>query len=739
MMVDADSPLRAEYGGETYVFCNPRCLERFRADPPSFLKPAGPAAPPKAPTAPPPRSTLYVCPMHPQVRQPGPGNCPICGMALEPHTVSAEPEDNAELRAMKRRLWVSAALSAALVATSMTRMISGGQARPHLELLLASPVVLWGGWPFFERGVRSVINRHLNMFTLIALGVGVAYGFSLAAVLFPGWVPPELREHGQVPLYFEPASVIVTLVLVGQVLELSARSRTGAAIRALLGLAPRTARRVQLGNNAGRDEDVPLAEVKVGDLLRVRPGEKVPVDGVVVEGKSLVDEAMVTGEPGGVEKSEGSKVVGGTVNGSGSLLIRAERVGEATLLAQIVKMVAEAQRSRAPVQRLADVVSGWFVPAVLAAAVITFAVWALIGPAPRLNHALVNAVSVLIIACPCALGLATPMSVMVAMGRAASQGVLFRNAEAIETLRLVDTLVVDKTGTITEGKPRLVTIQGDGLLAAAALERQSEHPLAAAIVAGVTSLPQVPVTEFQSFPGKGVSGKVDGRAVLVGNRAFLEEHGVKAPDGSRLEAEGQTVIYVAVDGQPVGLLGVTDPIKAHAREALESLMAAGIRIVLATGDQRATAETVARAVGIDEVISGVLPAEKAAVVERLQKSGRTVAMAGDGINDAPALARANVGIAMGTGTDVAMESAAVTLVKGDLRGVLRARRISAAAMRNIRGNLFFAFIYNAVGVPLAAGVLYPTFHLLVGPSFAAAAMAASSVSVIANALRLRRA
>jgi Cu+-exporting ATPase len=727
MMVGVDSPLRAEHQGETYVFCSPRCLERFRADPGLFLKPS------PAPAA---SGAIYTCPMHPQVRQRGPGSCPICGMALEPLTVGAEPEEDGELRDMKRRLWVSAALSALLVPLAMSHMLGWAHAlamhpaRPFLELALASPVVLWGGWPFLQRGWRSIVTRHLNMFTLIALGVTVSYVFSLLAVLLPGLFPAG--AEGRPPLYFEPAAVIVTLVLVGQVLELSARGHTGAAIRALMGLAPKTARRVR----DGREDDLPLDQVQPGDQLRVRPGERVPVDGVVVEGTSTVDESMVTGEPVPVAKGPGARLVGGTVNGTGGLLMRAERVGADTLLAQIVRLVAEAQRSRAPIQRLADVVSGWFVPAVLLAAALTFGVWALWGPAPRLAHALVNAVSVLIIACPCALGLATPMSVMVAMGRAASLGVLFRNAEAIETLRLVDTLVLDKTGTITEGKPRLVTVEGDGLELAAALERQSEHPLAAAVVRGAEErgVPLATASEFQAIPGKGVRGKVAGRQVLLGNRALME--GIEL--GSLREREGETTMFLAVDGRAVGLLGLADPIKEGARQALAELAAAGVsRQVMVTGDQRGAALVVARAAGIDEVLAGVLPAEKAAVVERLQKEGRVVAMAGDGINDAPALASARVGIAMGTGTDVAMASAGVTLVKGDLRGVLAARRISAATMRNIKQNLFFAFVYNVIGVPLAAGVLYPPFHLLLGPEVAAAAMALSSVSVIANALRLR--
>jgi P-type Cu+ transporter len=707
--------------------------------------------------APAPR-TEWTCPMHPQIVRDGPGSCPICGMALEPRTVQLEEHENPELVDMRRRLWVSASLSVPLVAVAMGHLLPSDWAhsltmsplRPWLELLLATPVVLWGGWPFFVRGYHSVVRRSLNMFTLIALGVGVAYGYSVVATVLPGMFPPSFRDPaGQVGVYFEAAAVIVALVLVGQVLELGARSRTGAALRALLGLAPKFARRL---GEAGSEQDVPLADIQVGDRLRVRPGEKVPVDGVVVEGRSAVDESMLTGEPIPVEKEPGSKLIGATVNGTGGLVMRAERVGAGTVLSQIVNLVAEAQRSRAPIQRLADQVSSYFVPAVIAIAVASFVVWALLGPEPRLGHALVNAVAVLIIACPCALGLATPMSIMVAAGKGATLGVLFRNAEAIEVMRKVDTLVVDKTGTLTEGKPRLVSVvpasgqESDRLLtAAAALERGSEHPLAAAIVKGAEErgLTLGDARDFASVTGKGVEGSVGGRRVLLGNRALLEERGadVGALGGAadRLRAEGQTVMYVAIDGQAAGLLGVADPIKGSTAEAIAALHEDGVRIVMLTGDHRVTAEAVGRKLGIDEVIAGVLPAQKAHEVKRLQAAGRVVAMAGDGINDAPALAQAEVGIAMGTGTDVAMESAGVTLVRGDLRGIARARALSRATMGNIKQNLFFAFVYNALGVPVAAGVLYPLFGLVASPVMAAAAMALSSVSVIGNALRLRRA
>ena len=769
MTVDpATARFRAEHRGETFYFCSAGCEAKFRADPERYAGPPAAAAQEHHPAGPPPppaplpaaaAGTEWTCPMHPEVVRDRPGFCPICGMGLEPRvaTGAAGEEENPELRDMTRRFWVSAALSLPLVVLAMGMMLPGdpfARLLPHralgwLELLLATPVVLWGGWPFFVRGWYSLVHRALNMFTLIALGVGVAYLYSLAARLAPGLFPAAFRDaHGQVGAYFEAAAVIVTLVLLGQVLELRARSRTGAAIKALLGLAPKTARRLRPD---GGEEDVPLDQVQVGDRLRVRPGEKVPVDGVVEEGASAVDESMVTGEPMPVEKNPGDRVVGATVNGTGALVVRAERVGAETLLAQIVRMVGEAQRSRAPIQRLADQVSGWFVPAVVLVAVVTFAVWALVGPEPRLAYAVVNAVAVLIIACPCALGLATPVSIMVATGKGATAGVLFRDAEAIEVLRQVDTLVVDKTGTLTLGKPRLVAVEpAEGfderelLRLAAGLERGSEHPLAAAIVAGAEERGVEPgrAEEFQSATGKGVRGKVEGRQVALGNRALMDELGVAlgAPGdrAEELRRDGQTVMFVAVDSRPAGLLGVADPIKEGTEEAIRALREQGLRVVMVTGDSKTTAEAVARRLEIEEVIAEVLPEAKVEVVKRLQREGRKVAMAGDGVNDAPALAQAEVGIAMGTGTDVAMESAGVTLVKGDLRGILRARRLSEATMRNIRQNLFFAFVYNALGVPIAAGVLYPFTGLLLSPVIAAAAMSFSSLSVLGNALRLRR-
>jgi Cu+-exporting ATPase len=696
--------------------------------------------------------------MHPQIVRDAPGNCPICGMALEPRTVSLEEEENPELTDMRRRFRVSAALTIPLVAAAMAEMLPGQplegalppRAIPWIGLALATPVVLWGGWPFFVRAWSSVIHRALNMFTLIGLGVAVAYAYSVVATLAPRLFPESFRnEHGEVGTYFEAAAVIVTLVLLGQVLELKARSRTGAAIRALLGLAPKTARRL---SESGAEEDVPLDQVRAGDRLRVRPGEKVPVDGVVLEGSSAVDESMVTGESIPVEKNPGDRVIGATVNGTGALVMRAERVGAETLLSQIVRMVAEAQRSRAPIQKLADVVAGYFVPAVVGIAIVTFAVWALVGPTPRMAHALVNAVAVLIIACPCALGLATPMSIMVATGKGATAGVLFKNAEAIEVLRKVDTLVFDKTGTLTEGRPRLVSVSpAPGvdekvlLRFTASLERGSEHPLAAAIVAGAEER-RVPLTRaesFESVTGKGVRGSVEGHSVALGNRALFADLGVDPGDLAKtaesLRGDGQTVMFVAIDGKVAGLVGVADPIKETTPAAIRELHAEGLRLVMVTGDSRTTAEAVARKLGLDEVMAEVLPDQKAATVKKLQTEGRTVAMAGDGINDAPALAQAQVGIAMGTGTDVAMESAGVTLVKGDLGGIVRARRLSRATMGNIKQNLFFAFIYNALGVPIAAGVLYPFFGLLLSPIIAAAAMSFSSVSVVGNALRLHRA
>jgi len=700
--------------------------------------------------------TEYTCPMHPEIVRDQPGNCPICGMALEPRTVSAVEEENAELIDMRRRFWASAALSVPILISAMGESIPGlnaiasPRARTLIEAILATPVVFWGGWPFFVRAWQSLVNRSLNMFTLIGLGVGVAYIYSVVAALFPGIFPHSFTDHsGRVSVYFEAAAVIVTLVLLGQVLELRARSQTGAAIRALLGLAPKTARVIR---NGGEEVDIPLDQVKVGDRLRVRPGEKIPVDGVVLEGASSIDESMVTGEPIPVEKQSGSRVTGATVNGTGSLIMRAERVGADTLLAQIVQMVSQAQRSRAPIQKLADVVAGYFVPIVVFVAALTFIVWGLWGPEPRLAHALINAVSVLIIACPCALGLATPMSIMVAMGKGATMGVLFKNAEAIESMRKVDTLVVDKTGTLTEGKPKLVSVrpapgyeENQILRWAASLERASEHPLASAIVAGATErgVPLAPAEGFSSVTGQGVQAVVEGAKIALGNRKLMENTRIEisglAQESESMRADGQTVMYLASDGKLAGLIGVADPIKASTPDAIRELHADGICVVMLTGDSRTTAQAVASKLGLDEVIAEVLPEDKRSKVKELQDAGRFVAMAGDGINDAPALAQAQVGIAMGTGTDVAMESAGVTLVKGDLRGIARARLLSQATMRNIRQNLFFAFVYNALGVPIAAGVLYPFFGLLLSPMIAAAAMSFSSVSVVGNALRLRTA
>jgi len=799
------------HAGETYWFCSRHCLERFEAAPamyatasregggggvrpaqaagserrgtpdakngdqagsraPRYVCPmcpgveqAGPgscpqcgmALEPETPPAPATR-TEYVCPMHPEVVREEPGECPICGMALEPRTVTLEAEENPELADMTRRFRVSAVLSLPVVVLAMSESVgfafdwlASPRSLTWAELVLATPVVLWGGAPFFQRFWRSLAHRSLNMFTLIGLGVGVAYGYSVVAAALPGIFPASFRDaHGEVAVYFEAAAVITTLVLLGQVLELKARSRTGAALRALLGLAPKTARRI---NPDGSEEDVPIERIGAGDRLRVRPGEKVPVDGRVVEGASAVDESMITGEPIPVEKNPGDRVIGATVNGTGGLVMEAERVGADTMLSQIVQMVAEAQRSRAPIQKLADVVAGYFVPAVVAVAAITFVAWALMGPAPTMAFALINAVAVLIIACPCALGLATPISIMVATGRGAHMGVLFRNAEAIEVMRQVDTVVVDKTGTLTEGRPRLVTVapaegtdEATLLRLAASLERGSEHPLAAAIVQGAQAreVALAGVSGFESKTGKGVSGRVDGRQVALGNRALADdlgaEPGALSERAEALRAEGQTVMFVVVDGQAAGLIGVADPIKESTPRAIEALHEEGIRIVMLTGDSRTTAQAVARTLGIDEVTAEVLPDQKVEVVKRLQGEGRKVAMAGDGINDAPALARAEVGIAMGTGTDVAMESAGVTLVKGDLYGIARARRLSRATMRNIRQNLFFAFVYNSLGVPVAAGVLYPFFGILLSPMIAAAAMSLSSVSVVGNALRLNR-
>ncbi len=777
MTVDPNASLRQDHEGKTYFFCSDSCLSKFKVDPGRYAAARPPAADPGRtiytcpmhsdvcenhagncpkcgmalePIAPVAAKSRWTCPMHPEIVRDGPGSCPICGMALEPMVVSVEDEENPELRDMTWRFWVSVALTLPLLVVTMGDMVSDGffsqllgPFRPWMELALATPVVLWAGWPFFVRGVQSVRNRSLNMFTLIALGVGVAYAYSVVAVLVPGLFPASFRTHGGgVGLYFEAAAVITTLVLLGQVLELRARSRTGAAIRALLGLAPKTARRIEPD---GSERDVSLDSVRVGDRLRIRPGEKVALDGIVLEGESAVDESMMTGEPIPVDKKPGDRLIGGTLNASGTLVMEVMQVGKDTLLSRIVQMVSEAQRSRAPIQKLADQVSGYFVPVVVAVAVLTFAAWAIWGPEPRMAYAIVNAVAVLIIACPCALGLATPMSIMVAAGKGANAGVLFKNAGAIELLRKVDTLVVDKTGTLTEGKPKLMTVESDEILAlAGGLERGSEHPLAAAIVRGAEErgLTIPSASSFRSISGKGVIGQVAGKQVAVGNLKLMEDLGIEPGELRRradgLRFEGQTAMFVAVDGKSGGLVGVADPVKSATPEAIRSLREQGLRVIMLTGDSKGTAQAVARKLGLDEVIAEVLPDEKKAVIERLQKEGRKVAMAGDGVNDAPALAQAEVGIAMGSGTDVAMESADVTLVKGDLRGIVRARRLSEATLRNIRQNLFFAFVYNAMGVPVAAGVLYPFFGLLLSPVLAAAAMSVSSVSVIANSLRLRR-
>jgi P-type Cu+ transporter len=750
MKVKADSPHRLKHAGRDYSFCSAGCRAKLEADPDKYL---APKAPPKAADA----GVEHTCPMHPEVRQLGPGNCPICGMALEPVTVTAEETANPELEDMSRRFWFSVALTIPILILAMGDMLPGkpisslisARARVFAELALASPICLWAAWPFYERAVASVKHRSLNMFTLIGLGVSVAYVYSLIAALAPGLFPHSFRHAGEVGVYFEAAAVIVTLILLGQVLELRARSQTGSAIKKLLGLAPTTARRL---DDDDSEHDVPLSAVQVGDRLRVRPGEKVPVDGVVLEGKSNVDESMVSGEPIAVQKSEGDRVIGATVNGTGSLLMRAEKVGGDTLLARIVAMVAEAQRSRAPIQRLADVVSGWFVPAVISIAILTFVIWSLVGPEPRMAHALINAVAVLIIACPCALGLATPISIMVAMGKGATLGVLFKNAEAIELLRKVDTLVVDKTGTLTLGKPKLVSVvaapgtdERELLALAAGLERGSEHPLAEAIIAGAAERGGSPaaVSGFESLTGKGVTGHAGERKLALGNQALMQELGVSLGElearAESLRGEGQTVVFVAIDAALAGLLGVADPIKETTPDAIGALTEEGIHVVMLTGDSKTTAQAVAKQLGISDVQAEVLPDQKADVVKRLQQAGRIVAMAGDGINDAPALAQAEVGVAMGTGTDVAMESAGVTLVQGDLRGIVRARRLSRRTMGNIKQNLFFAFVYNAAGVPIAAGILYPALEVLLSPMLAAAAMSMSSVSVVANALRLRRA
>ncbi len=784
MTVSPDTQLRHVHEGTTYLFCNPKCLTKFQADPEKYLHPQptqpesvragvmytcpmdpevrqlGPGSCPKCGMALEPESPVvaaieYVCPMHPEIVRSEPGACPICGMALEARDAPAE--DNTELNDMTRRFWMSAALALPVFVLAMgTDLLP--QAMPSfismtalqwIEFALATPVVVWGGWPIFQRGWASVVNRHLNMFTLIALGVGVAWTYSVIAMLLPGIFPPAMHSMmGAVPVYFEAAAVIMALVLLGQVMELRARSQTSAAIKLLLGLAPKTAR-IVLSN--GNEEDIPLVQVKPGDVLRVRPGEKVPVDGVVMEGTSALDESMVTGESIPVEKTTGVRLIGATVNGTGSLLMRAERVGSDTLLAQIVHMVSAAQRSRAPIQRLADVVAGYFVPAVIGVALATLATWGIWGPEPRLAHAIVNAVAVLIIACPCALGLATPMSIMVGTGRGALAGVLIKNAEALEIMEKVNTLVVDKTGTLTEGKPKLMSVialtgfdENTVLRLGASLERASEHPLAAAIVNGAQekALVFATVSDFRSYTGKGVSGTVEGRLVALGNLKLFEELRIDAGQllarAEALRGDGQTVMMLAIDGKSAGLVGVADPVKASTPDAIRALHNEGVQVIMLTGDNRTTAEAVARKLGIDRVEAEVLPEQKTAIVKQLQEQGRIVAMAGDGINDAPALAQAHVGIAMGTGTDVAMESASITLIKGDLQGIVRAVRLSRATMKNIRQNLFFAFIYNILGVPIAAGVLYPVFGLLLSPVIAAAAMSFSSVSVITNALRLRR-
>lgn len=745
-----------EYRGKAYYFCATRCLEKFRDDPEYYLLPPGQRVP--KPVAIPAGGVVeYVCPMDPEVLETQPGACRICGMALEPKVISIEETGNPELEDMTSRFSKSVALGSPILVLMISEMLPGqplqhlfsGRALVWFQFMLATPVVLWIGRPLFERAWTSIVNRHLNMFTLIGLGTGAAYLYSVVATLTPDWFPNSFRGHGgELAVYFEPAVAIIALVLLGQVLELRARSRTSSALKSLLGLAPKTARVVR---GDVREEDIPLEQVQVGDQLRVRPGEKIPVDGLVLEGSSAVDESMVTGESIPVEKKPGEKVVGATVNGTGSFVMRAERVGRETLLAQIVRMVSEAQRTRAPIQRLADVVAGYFVPIVMLVAAMTFVMWALYGPEPRMAYALLNAVAVLIIACPCALGLATPMSIMVGTGRGATAGVLIRNAEALETLAKVDILVVDKTGTLTEGKPRLVTVaplsgfsEADVLRLAAGLEQSSEHPLAAAIVSGARErgIALSKAQGFRSLTGKGVTGKVENRVVVIGTVPFLTELNIETASlmaqAEPLRQEGQTVMFVAINGKPAGLLGVADPVKSTTPEAIDLLHREGLRLVMLTGDNRTTAEAVARRLHIDEVQADVLPEQKAAVVKRFQSEGHVVAMAGDGINDAPALAQAQVGIAMGTGTDVAMESAGVTLVKGDLRAIARARRLSRGTMKNIRQNLFFAFVYNTLGVPIAAGILYPFVGVLLSPMIASAAMTFSSVSVIANALRLRR-
>jgi Cu+-exporting ATPase len=748
MSVDpATSKHRFEARGETFHFCSAGCRTKFAADPPKYLDNSTPKAAA-------PQGATYTCPMHPQIRQVGPGSCPICGMALEPEVATLDAPPNPELADMTRRFWVGLVLALPAVVLEMGGHLVGGHGlldqtlSNWIQLVFATPVVLWAGWPFFVRGWQSLKTRNLNMFTLIAMGTGVAYVYSLVGTIAPGIFPATFRGlGGAVAVYFEAAAVITVLVLLGQVLELRAREATSGAIKALLELAPKTARLV---DDAGADHEVQIDGLKVGDKLRVRPGEKVPVDGVILEGRSSLDESLVTGESMPVTKESGGKVIAGTLNQSGSFVMRADKVGRDTLLSQIVKMVAEAQRSRAPIQRLADQVAGWFVPTVIAVALVAFGAWAWFGPEPRLAFGLVAAVSVLIIACPCALGLATPMSIMVGVGRGAQAGVLIKNAEALERMEKIDTLVVDKTGTLTEGKPKLVAIvaaagfqESEILRLAASVERASEHPLADAIVRAAKErhLELSKVDEFDSPTGKGATGKVDGKTILLGNSNFLTSRGIETQplneQSERLRGDGATVINIAVDGKLAGLFAIADPVKASTPDALKALKAEGVKVIMLTGDNRTTANAVARKLGITDIEAEVLPDQKSAVVTKLQKAGRIVAMAGDGVNDAPALAAAEVGIAMGTGTDVAMESAGITLLKGDLGGIVRARRLSQATMSNIRQNLFFAFIYNAAGIPIAAGILYPTFGILLSPIIAAAAMALSSVSVVGNALRLR--
>ncbi len=748
---DKDAVATSTHKGTTYYFCAKPCKEKFDKGPRAYLKEKVEVKFEKKGV---PVKAEWTCPMHPEIVRDSPGNCPKCGMALEPKTVSGE-EQNSELIDMTRRFWAGVILTIPLVLIAMRDYIPGllleslisHEVMKWMELIFATPVVLWAGWPFFVRCWQSLITRNLNMFTLIGIGVGVAYTYSVVAALLPGIFPASFRKDGEMEVYFEAAAVIVTLVLLGQVLELKARSKTGAAIKMLLGLAPKTARRIK----DGAEEDIPLEHVKKDDVLRVRPGEKIPVDGAVLEGSSSVDESMVTGEPIPVQKQKGDCVIGATVNGTGTFIMKAEKVGADTLLSQIVHMVAEAQRSRAPIQKLTDIVAAYFVQIVMAIAILTFVIWTWLGPEPRMAYAIINAVAVLIIACPCALGLATPMSIMVAMGKGAMAGVLFKNAEAIEVMKKIDTIVVDKTGTLTIGKPRLINVipangfdEKSVLHFGASIERGSEHPLASAIVKGAEErgINLVDVNSFESVTGKGVMGNIEGHKIALGNRKLLEDIGIDTGELSQkaeaMRTEGQTVMFITIDGKAAGLLCVADPIKETTPEAIKALHRENIRIVMLTGDNRTTAEAVSKKLALDDVIAEVLPDQKADIVKKLQSEGRVVAMAGDGINDAPALAQAHVGIAMGTGTDVAMESAGVTLVKGDLRGIVRARRLSRATMRNIKQNLFWAFIYNSMGVPVAAGILYPFFGVLLSPMIAAAAMSFSSVSVIGNALRLRR-